>query len=404
MSADALPPATYRRLLTVPGFLPLMGSALLSRTANRLWEVGLVIYILQRFHSASLAGLTVFLSIAPGLALSPVTGALLDRYRRRLLIFGDNLLAAVALTWIGLLGLSGLLTPAWLLPIVSLSSLTFPLSASGTRSLFPTVIPRDLWDLGNAVDSGSEGFSAVIGPALAGGFVALIGGAQTLVLSGGVFLLAALAMLTVPEPPHVERGRREPLLRSALDGVRYVMRNRSLRALAVTMSVGNLGFGQLVVILPVLVLQRFGGGAGMVGAMWALQGAAGILSGVTVGRLGSVGRERRVMVLGYAVMVCGLVVVAVPSFAALVVGMILCGLSIGPIDIALFSLRQRRTDPAWFGRAFAVSMALNYAGMPVGSGIAGPIVSVSISLALGVAAGLVLLGTALCFTIPRTVD
>ena len=40
----------------------------------------LVLFVLQRFHSPSLAGITVFLAIAPGIALSPIAGALLDRH------------------------------------------------------------------------------------------------------------------------------------------------------------------------------------------------------------------------------------------------------------------------------------------------------------------------------------
>jgi predicted MFS family arabinose efflux permease len=196
----------------------------------------------------------------------------------------------------------------------------------------------------------------------------------------------------------VERG---PLLRAAWEGVRYVVRNRSLRALAVVMSVGNLGFGQLYVILPVLVLQRYNGGPGLVGVLWAIMGVATVLSGVVMGRIGSVGRERLLLAAGFALVPVGLAVVALPWWAAVVVGLVLCGLAVGPIDIALFSLRQRRTAPAWFGRAFAVSMALNFAGMPVGSGIAGPLVSVSISLALGVAAGLCAVAAVLCWMVPR---
>ena len=46
------------------------------------------------------------------------------------------------------------------------------------------------------------------------------------------------------------------------------------------------------------------------------------------------------------------------------------------------TLRQRRTDPAWFGRAFAVSMALNYVGTPIGSALAGPLIGWSLDAAL----------------------
>jgi predicted MFS family arabinose efflux permease len=63
-------------------------------------------------------------------------------------------------------------------------------------------------------------------------------------------------------------------------------------------------------------------------------------------------------------------------------GIILLGLSTGPFDIGLFTLRQRRTDPAWFGRAFAVSMSLNSVGNPIGSALAGPLIGVSLNVAL----------------------
>ncbi len=61
---------------------------------------------------------------------------------------------------------------------------------------------------------------------------------------------------------------------------------------------------------------------------------------------------------------------------------VLLGLSTGPFDIGMFTLRQRRTDPAWFGRAFAVSMSLNSAGNPIGSALAGPLIAASLNLAL----------------------
>jgi hypothetical protein len=83
--------------------------------------------------------------------------------------------------------------------------------------------------------------------------------------------------------------------------------------------------------------------------------------------------------------------------------MALLGLLNGPLDIALFTLRQRRTDPAWMGRAFAVSMAFNSLGFPVGSLLAGWLAasSIEIAIAFGVVASLS--ATAIAgLTIPRS--
>jgi hypothetical protein len=65
----------------------------------------------------------------------------------------------------------------------------------------------------------------------------------------------------------------------------------------------------------------------------------------------------------------------------------LFGLLAGPLDIALFTVRQRRTDPAWLGRAFAVSMAFNFVGYPIGSALTGALVEDSLGTAIWLGVG-----------------
>jgi hypothetical protein len=76
------------------------------------------------------------------------------------------------------------------------------------------------------------------------------------------------------------------------------------------------------------------------------------------------------------------------SLAIVVISALLAGSVLGLGDVALFSLRQRRTAEAWFGRAFAVSMSLNYAGSPIGSALSGPIVARSVTLTFILAAAM----------------
>ncbi len=70
------------------------------------------------------------------------------------------------------------------------------------------------------------------------------------------------------------------------------------------------------------------------------------------------------------------------GLALVITSMLLFGLLNGPLDIALFTIRQRRTDPAWMGRAFAVSMAFNFMGYPFGAIIAGALATDSLPAAL----------------------
>jgi len=63
----------------------------------------------------------------------------------------------------------------------------------------------------------------------------------------------------------------------------------------------------------------------------------------------------------------------------LIFGLMLVGAMAGPIDVGALTLRQRRTDPAELGRVLSVSMSLNMAGGPLGSALAGALVTWSLS-------------------------
>ena len=52
------------------------------------------------------------------------------------------------------------------------------------------------------------------------------------------------------------------------------------------------------------------------------------------------------------------------------------------VALAMFTLRQRRSDPAWFGRAFAISSSFNFSGYPIGSAIAGAVVQQALAPAI----------------------
>src|SRR2546430_12503766 len=91
--------------MRVPGFAYLYASLLAGRVSGQMVAVALILFVLSRYHSPQLAGLTAFVAITPGLLLSPIAGALLDRYGRARLVMLHNLVAAAtgllaaALSW-----------------------------------------------------------------------------------------------------------------------------------------------------------------------------------------------------------------------------------------------------------------------------------------------------------------
>ena len=180
--------------MRVPGFRRLVVSLLLGRVSGSMLAVALVLFVLSRYHSPQLAGASVFLLTFPGLLVSPIAGALLDRYGRALLVTVDYLIAAGTLFLLAGLSAGHALPAPVLLAICGVSSLTGPLSAAGARSLFPILVPNYLWERANALDSSTHVLASLIGAPLAGVLVAFAGGEWALAATASLFAFGAIAM------------------------------------------------------------------------------------------------------------------------------------------------------------------------------------------------------------------
>ena len=387
----------------MPGFGRAVAGAQFGRVAGQMGSVAMVLFVLTRYHSPALAGLVAFVSIFPGNLVSPLAGALLDRHGRRRLIVLDFAFACLTLVLIGVLSLAHRLPVPLLLVITALSALTAPLGNVGLRTLYPILVPRPLWERMNAVDSNGYVLASILGPPLAGYLVGAFGGEVALIATGAVIGAGALVLLGVHDP-ETDTATTGSLFRDAWEGLLYVVRNPTLRGLAASISVANLANGALYIVLPVLVLQRFHQGAAAVGLLFGVSGVTGLLTTTLFGRMSSEGRERAMLAWPQMALVVPLAMIAVaPNLYVVGAALAIFGLLVGPVDIALFTIRQRRTDPAWMGRAFAVSMSLNFIGVPLGSAVAGPLVSWSLDGTIALAMlCLVAAGVMPLLLIPRT--
>jgi len=284
--------------MRVPGFARLYAGLLLGRVSGTVVTVALVLFVLTRYHSPQLAGATAFFAIFPGLLISPLAGALLDRKGRSRLVVLDYLVAAASVGLIA--GLSALhsLSPVLLLTIVGFSSLTNPLSTAGARTLFPLLVPKELWERANGLDSSGHVLATLVGAPLAGTLVGLIGGEWALAAAGVLFVGAALVMVGLPDPAEATESHGN-VLKNAWLGLKYVVQNPTLRGLAFTLSFLNFGWGVLDIAVPVLVLGRLQQGPATVGYLWGVLGAAGLISALLAGRVPTLGRERQIMLGGH---------------------------------------------------------------------------------------------------------
>ena len=391
---------SYRQLLAAPDVCALLLATCLSRLAGRMFVLAIVLFALA--DSPVLAGWLSFAAMVPGLVISPLAGALIDRVGSTWAITVDMVASAAFVAVLAVAAQLNVASTPVLIVVVSLYSLTSPLSAAGIRALLPRLVPVNALDRANALDTATHGISDVAGPALAGTLVAFGGPKAAFCTIAVTYAAAAFCVGTIHRPA----GRMPPvriLLNQAIEGLARVIRQPTLRGLAVVYSLYNLSWGMLVVAVPVFATRSFDAGTAdiIAGLLWAGLGIAGGIGALVAGHMRTARRERPAMALGLVVTALAAWPLAAEfGLTGLVLGLTLVGAMAGPIDVGVLTLRQRRTEPAELGRVLSVSMSLNMAGMPLGSALAGVLVTWSMPATFAVAALASVLAAAAVSLIP----
>jgi MFS family permease len=389
---------SYSTVLRLRGVRQLVISTTLGRTANQMTSLVLILLALRLYHSPVLAGSVVLVQLV-AVPVGPLAGALVDRLGSSIMIAIDFAVAGLVMACLAALYLAQLLPVGIFLILILVGTVTWPFSGAGVKALLPRLVPASLWDRANALDSVTSVVAMIAGPVAAGTIFGLAGPLAALVAVACLYMLSAALVLGIPGQPSRTTA---PILSQALGGLRYFLANRQLRGLALAMVFSNASYGVLMVAIPVLVLRSLHSGSQLVGWICAVLGACSLGSALLFGRLGTKGRERRLLALSFGAPVpLVLIAAALPSVAMTFVLAAGLGLCLGPGDVALYSFRQRAVDPAWYGRAIAVSMTLNSSGGALGGGLGGVLAQASPQAAIAIAALISLIGAGLALLIPH---
>jgi MFS family permease len=174
-------------------------------------------------------------------------GAWVDRLRRRpILIIGD-LGRAVALATIPLAYALGVLT-IWQLYVVGFVTGTLTVFFDvANQSYLPSIVERDQLVEGNSKLQISQSAAQIAGPGIAGYLVGLVTAPLAILVDSVSFVLSAFFVFLIlrPEPPIVRHlqdsgARKGSIFREVREGLGFVLRNPSLRAISAGTATSNL--------------------------------------------------------------------------------------------------------------------------------------------------------------------
>jgi MFS family permease len=383
----------------------LMGGQVIDMFGSTALVIVLGIWVKDLTGSDGAAGLIFFVLALSSLA-APLTGLVVDRFPRRLVLLVNDLVAAALVTALLLVHDRG---DVWLIYLVALVyGASGQISRAARGGLLHSMLAADQLGEANGLFSSVGQGLRIIGPLVGAAIYAGAGASTVALMDLTTFLLSAATFLLlrhVPDLVRAERGTgsgaagsgRPSLGTELIAGTRHVLSEPIIRGLVLASTAAFAGAGLINVAMFKLVDQGLHRPTAIIGALGAAQGAGSVLAGLAVGailrRLG----EYSTATVGFLLNGAGLVAASTAVLPGVIAGALLVGFGLPLILVAEITVVQRRTEGELQGRAITASEAI--IGMPFAIAIAvGSAVIASVGfrpIYLAVAAGFTVAGLVL---------
>jgi DHA3 family macrolide efflux protein-like MFS transporter len=348
----------------------LLGSAMSS--------FALTIWAWLATGEATALALVGFFSFAPTLIVSPVAGALVDRWNRKLTMMLSDL-AAVASTAAVLLLFSTSNLQMWHLYVTGAFSAVFgAFQFPAYSAAITTMVSKEQYGRVSGMLSTADFASGILAPVIAAILLGVIGIVGILTIDIITFAIAVGALLVVhiPKPIVTEEGLRSrgSLFKESIYGFRYIFKRPSLIGLQMVGLTANLVITFASTVLPPMLLARTGNDTTVLGIVQSAFGAGGMVGSIALSLWGGPKRRIHGILVGITLVSLGLVFFGLGhdvyawSLAAFV-SMLFIPIANGSSQ----AIWQAKVPPDLQGRVFATRLMIARLGVPLSMLIAGPL-------------------------------
>jgi MFS family permease len=338
----------------------------------------------MRTGSTIQTSIMLITGFVPNLLLGSFAGVFVDRWDRRKTMLICNLLMALSLLPLLFVHSS---KDLWIVYAVQfLSACIYQLVLPAENALLPQLVTEDQLVSANSFSSISQNVSRLLGGALGGLCIALVGLAGVALIDAASFLFVCTMLLLMHVPAQI-RLAAEPdtftvtlmlkrFVSDWLEGMSIIVHQRVLAVLFIMKALQCLGEGVFGVLLIVFVEKVLGYGSLVYGSLMSFQAVGSILGGFLLSWLGK--RAIPTRMLGVCTVFFGLIDLAIIDIHMFIPGLfiviglfVLVGIPATGMMVGFFSLLQSHAEDKLRGRVFGAYMTVEALMVLIGMSLAG---------------------------------
>jgi MFS family permease len=375
------------------------GGQLISLVGTWMQSVAQSWLVYRLTKSGLLLGGVGFAGQIPAFLIGPLAGTIVDRHNKHRIVIATQVSSMLLACILAALTLTNTIQVWHIFVLAALLGVVNGFDIPGRQSFIVEMVGRE--DLINAIALNSSMFNGarIVGPAVAGVLVAIIGEGWCFFANAVSFIAVIAGLLLMKNLPHGKAPRTGSTVDDIVEGFRFVGTTSPIRELMLMLALVSLMGMPYSVLMPIFAAEVLHGGASALGFLMCCAGL-----GALIGAL-SLAARREVRGLGrwvaYAATGFGVSLILFSLSRNLYLSALLlvpAGFCIMVQMAASNTLIQTMSPDRLRGRVMSV-YAMTFMGMaPLGSLIAGALagrISAPVTVAVGgavcIAGGLVFL-------------
>ncbi len=365
-----------------PRFFTIWTGQAFSLLGSQLVSFAVIWWLTQTTGSATVLATASLVGLIPQVVLGPLTGALVDRWNRRLtMIFADGsiALATVVLAVLFALGHVQIWQVYTLLFIRSVGGgFHWPAMQASTSLMVPQQHLARIQGFNQMLQGGMSIASAPLGALLLS--VLPMEGILAIDVTTAMLAITPLLFFQVPQPERLDlqagAQTKVTVWADLVAGFRYVWSWPGLMLIGIMATIINFLLTPAFSLLPILVTKHFHGQAFHLATLETASGIGFIVGGLVLGAWGGFKRRVNTSLMGLFFMGVGCLAMGLlpgSAFVFAVATMLFLGIINPIVNGPLFAAVQAVVAPDMQGRVFTLISTLAGGMSPIGLMIAGPI-------------------------------
>ena len=343
----------------------------ISLFTSAILQMAIIFYLTEKTGSAMVLSIASLVGFLPYAVFGPMIGVLVDRYDRKKIMIGADLIIAAAGAAMAIIALYMEL-PVWMVMIVLfIRSIGTAFHSPALSAVTPLLVPEEQLTRCAGYSQSLQSISYILSPAAAAFLYSVweLNAIIAIDVLGAVIACITVALVRIPKLSLEEQSLERNFMKEMKEGLVVLKENKGLFALLLIGTLYMFVYMPINALYPLISMEYFAG-TPMHISITEIAYASGMLAGgVLLGLLGSF-KKRIVLItasifmMGVSLTISGLL----PSsgFAIFVVCCAIMGFSVPFYSGVQTALFQEKIKPEYLGRVFSLTGSIMSLAMPVG--------------------------------------